>query len=495
MASTFEKIQHVVVVMLENRSFDNLLGFLYAQDNNRPPRNLPAQEPPTYAGLMPPRTTDAFWNPSNSSFFSDNAPPVKVFASSPTTGDAPFQVPNPDPNELFAEITFQLFGPNSPLEGVAPEMLGFVVDYQTAKGSNADSADRIMQSYSPEQLPVLSQLAKNFAVSDEWFASVPAQTWPNRGFMHTGTSRGEVANGNVVAYDTETIFEVLQRVGASWAVYNHSVLPALTQLQYPRLLEFPTHFRSFTKFKSEALGGTLPSYSFVEPSFVFQPDDQHPPHDVALGEQFLWDVWTAVSTGPRWKETLLVITYDEHGGCYDHIPPPWGAAIPDAASEHGQQGFRFNRFGVRVPAVVISPYIEAGTVFRSPSTVPCDHTSLLATLRDWLHIPGAVMLPSLRVAAAPTLEFLLTRDEARTDLPVIARPPRPMFALATNLVEGTMPLNDLQLSMLVALESDRLKRALVPTEIKQLQMRVPTKAHLATYFQSVGRLTPSHEGE
>jgi phospholipase C len=124
-----------------------------------------------------------------------------------------------------------------------------------------------------------------------------------------------------------------------------------------------------------------------------------------------------VSTGANWAQTLLVITYDEHGGCYDHVPPPWGAIVPDTASFPGAQGFRFNRFGVRVPAVVVSPLIEPGTVFRSPTGIPFDHTSILATLRDWLSIPASAMLPSQRIKAAPTLEFLLTRDQPRDSLP------------------------------------------------------------------------------
>jgi phospholipase C len=490
--SALARIQHFVVVMLENRSFDNLLGFLYANQNNQPPLNLPAQNPTTFDGLLPASVTDKFWNPSNPDFFSNDDPPVKVFASSPTAGPAPFKVPNPDPSEGFADITAQLFGRTAPPENDKPGMLGFLVDYARAKGSTPDLALQIMECYSPLQVPVLSALAKNFAMSDAWFAAVPAQTWPNRGFVHTGTSRGEVTNDNVIAYDTPTIFEVLESVGASWAVYKDTVLPALTLLQYPRLVAFESRFRDFSAFQNAAKTGTLAQYSFVEPSFFFQPNDQHPPHDVALGERFLWDVWTAVSTGPKWNQTLLVITYDEHGGCYDHVAPPWGAAIPDSASDPGQQGFRFNRFGVRVPAVVISPYIEAGTVFRSPLGVPFDHTSVLATLRDWLSIPDDRMLTSRRVKAAPTLEFLLTRDQPRPDLAAIPAPlpPPALFTMAETMMA---PLNDLQISMIVAMEVGRIKRALTAQEIQLLRQRVPNAAHALAYFQGAGRMPMTND--
>lgn len=196
-------------------------------------------------------------------------------------------------------------------------------------------------------------------------------------------------------------------------------------------------------------------------------------------------MWAAVSTGTHWGQTLLVITYDEHGGCYDHVPPPWGAAIPDADSNPGAQGFRFNRFGVRVPAVVISPLIEAGTVFRSPTGVPFDHTSILATLRDWLEIPDSAMLPSQRVAAAPTLEFLITRDQPRDTLPAVAPTAHPLAMLAVANLPAT-PVNDLQLSMIAAVETVRQQRELGPQEVENLRQRVPTVAHMLKYFEEVG---------
>ena len=141
-------------------------------------------------------------------------------------------------------------------------------------------------------------------------------------------------------------------------------------------------------------------------------------------------------------KTVLIITFDEHGGCYDHVLPPGDAAPPDRASQPGDSGFQFDRFGVRVPTVVISPYIAPGTVFRSNSTVPYDHTSILATLRDWLAIGEDVMLPSARIAAAPTLEHLLTLSAPRTDLPTLAAPS--VSFVATPL---SAPPNDLQRSL------------------------------------------------
>src|SRR5205814_1811600 len=149
------KIQHMVVVMLENRSFDNMLGFLYADQKNVPPLNLPTQDPASFDGLLPPAISDAFWNPANAGFFTTpRTAPEKVFASSGTTGTAPFTVPNPDPNERFPDFNFQIFGTQTPAENQEPTMLGFLVDYLIATGNDLDSAKRIMQSYGPSQVPV-----------------------------------------------------------------------------------------------------------------------------------------------------------------------------------------------------------------------------------------------------------------------------------------------------------------------------------------------------
>jgi phospholipase C len=488
MSNNLAKLRHIVVVMLENRSFDNMLGFLYADQANVPPLNLPAMNPPSFDGLLPAAVSDAFWNPANADFFSTlAAAPEKVFASSGTDGPAPFTVPDPDPDERFSHFNFQIFGTQTSAENQPPTMRGFLVDYLSAAGNDLEKAKRIMQSYSPSQVPVLSQLARSYAVCDRWFASVPAQTWPNRGFVHTGTSRGQVSNSGPFAYNTETIFEVLQKTGKSWGVYKDTVIPSLVKLQYPRLGLFPFHFHQLARFQEDAKNGTLPSYSFVEPSFTIEPDDQHPPHNVTDGENFLAKVWTAVSTGAHWAQTLLVITYDEHGGCYDHVPPPWGAMIPDAGSDPGAQGFRFNRFGVRVPAVVVSPLIEAGTVFRSPTGVPFDHTSILATLRDWLAIPDSAMLPSRRIKAAPTLEFLFTGDEPRDTLPEIGALTHPLAKLAVANLPA-LPVNDLQLSMIAAVEAVRQQRELQPQEIEHLRQRVPTVAHMTQYFKDIGMM-------
>ncbi len=427
------QIQHIVVVMLENRSLDNMCGWLYS-NGDQPALYLPTGSEQTYNGLNP-----DLWNPSNPNYF--NGQPAAEVAVVQGTND--YFVPNPDPEETFDNVTYQIYGPPKATRQTA--MQGFVVDYQYA---TAADADQIMQAYTPSQVPVISQLAKNFAISDAWFCSVPSQTWPNRAFVHAGTSNGNVNNGNPpdpLQWNVNTIFNVLKSMNVSWNVYSDAeAAPSLTRTMFPKLWDplLNGHFHRFTDFQQDCAKGTLAKYSFIEPNFLSNPNDEHPPHDVSAGEAFLLQIWEAVSTSPNWDSTLLIITYDEHGGCYDHVQPPTGAATPDNASNPGQESFKFDRFGIRVPTVLISPYIAAGTVFRSNTSVPYDHTSILATLRDWIGIGQSSMLQSKRILSAPTLAQVLTLATPRTDVPTISG-----LRAAPQATSLSLPPNDLQKSL------------------------------------------------
>lgn len=458
-------IDHLVVVMLENRSLDNILGTLY-QDAS-PSHFLPEGSPATFDGLRA-----GLSNPSNAGFFAGDPPqsvPVKTSAASLT-------VPDPDPKETFANVSYQLFGPDPPSSKPRWPMQGFVINYATTTTSDPT---QVLQCHSPEQVPVLAQLARNYAVSDAWFASVPSQTWPNRAFLHAGTSNGRVDNGtppDPLKWNVPTIFNVLESLGVSWTVYHDTVLvPPLTRTMFPSLwpISLDDRFKSVDEFVSDCAQASLPSYAFLEPSFLIDPNDEHPPHDVKAGEALLLRIWSAVSSSPLFAKTLLVITYDEHGGCYDHVLPPFGAAPPDASSSPGDEGFGFDRFGVRVPMVVVSPYIQAGTVFRSDTNVPYDHTSLLATLRDWLSIAPSAMLPSQRIAKAPTLHQLLTLAVARSDVPTITATAAPIHSTPT-----TEPPNDLQRSLV---SGDARRAGLDPSLVVG---SIQTRQHAIDYFRT-----------
>ena len=459
-------IEHLVVVMLENRSLDSMLGALYT-DGTSPSLVLPAGSAPQFDGLPV-----GVSNPSNPAYF-QGGPRQSVPA---VAGVKSSTVPDPDPEETFSNVSYQLFGPQSAAPNPQWPMQGFVINY--AKTGAAD-ATQIMQCHTPAQVPVLAGLAGQYAVCDAWFCSVPSQTWPNRAFVHAGTSNGHVDNGtppDPLAWDLMTIFNVLDSVGASWAVYHDTdVVPSLTRTMFPRLWpqSLDDHFHPFDQFVSDCASNSLPKYAFIEPSFLIEPNDEHPPHDVNAGEAFLHSVWSAISSSPGFASTLLVITFDEHGGCFDHVLPPFGATPPDASQPPGDEGFRFDRFGVRVPTVVVSPWISAGTVFRSPTGTPYDHTSILATLRDWLDIPSTAMLPSRRALGAPTLSQLLTRSTPRADIPALPIPSTIVAPTPTSAAP-----NDLQRSLVSAAAR---RYGLDPSQ-ELLQIR--TRQHAIDFFRS-----------
>ncbi len=379
--SSLDKIEHVVVLMMENRSFDNLLGRLYPRSEK-------------FDGL------------TGTEFNLDLSGNRVLVNNRPGTSADVMTTPNPNPGELWLDVNEQLFGrPGNPGDDDVADMSGFVRNYlrQAQRTGKRYDAERIMHHFTPDQVPVISQLARQFAVSDRWFASSPTQTWPNRFFVHTGTANGYENNlPPHFPYKMTSIFERLhQRDPANgWRIYYHDIPHTLT---LSNLWKHRTRFSRFDKFIAHAGQGTLPSYAFIEPDFFpvrGRQSDEHPPTSVAAGEALIADVYNAVRQGPAWTKTLLVILFDEHGGCYDHVPPPLALPPSDAVTSP----FKFDRFGVRVPAVFISPFISAGQVLRPGGATPFDHTSVIATLRRRFGL-GAPL--TNRDAAAPTFEAVL----------------------------------------------------------------------------------------
>jgi phospholipase C len=386
------RIEHVVVLMLENRSFDNVLGCLYPKSDR-------------FEGLD--LTESNLWHRPDGT-----AERIAVW-SKPGPASC---LPDQDPGELFDDFTMQIFGLDAP-PGAPPTMGGFVDNYMRQKqAGHAPDPHAIMHHFLPEQVPVMTTLAKAFAVSDRWHASAPCETWPNRYFAHAGTAGGYVNNERSrFPYRwprfLPTIFRRMEARGQSWRVYFHDLPQAATLVDlWPRI---PTRFCLFdAEFARHARSGRLPAYSFIEPRYYASsfsqmlPSDQHPPHDIVYGEQLVAKVYNAVRQAPTWERTLLIITYDEHGGCFDHVPPP--PAVPPGGPY--PDGFTFDRYGVRVPAIIVSPYVPSGSVVRpapqpNGKGFPFDHCSIQATLHRLFDL-GPPLTP--RVAAAPDLLPALT---------------------------------------------------------------------------------------
>ncbi len=295
-------------------------------------------------------------------------------------------------------------------------MTGFVDNYmhprESVRGFGEKPPDprAIMHAFTPAQAPALNGLARAFGVSDRWFASAPCETWPNRYFTHTGTAGGWVNNERShFPYRwprvLPTIFRRMDSRGYKWRIYFDDLPQTSTLVDlWPKV---PTRFCLYQdEFERHAKGGRLAHYSFIEPRYYSglrsPPNDQHPPHDIRYGDQLVASVYNAVRASPSWERTLLVVTYDEQGGCFDHVPPP--AAVPPGG--RAPDGFRFDRYGVRVPAVIVSPFVPAGSVIRPPPgpegqpAYPFCHCSIQATLHKLFDL-GPPLTP--RVAAAPDL--------------------------------------------------------------------------------------------
>ena len=342
----------------------------------------------------------------------------------------PALTPARDTRRPTASTTANIDGPTS--SGQAATCQGFVTDFAYTIGWESTdtagdwnivagtTASDIMGCFTPQALPVISALAQGYAVCDAWFASVPTETMPNRAFAGCGTSQGHL-DDHTKTFTSQSIFGLLGANGISWGIYGYDAEPLTANTFTDIAGASGGTIGKFTDFQSAAAAGTLPSYTFLEPSWTSTGNSQHPNYDVALGEQLIHDVYEALRSGPGWNQTLFILTYDEHGGCYDHVAPPWGATPPDDLAAEFSFGFAFNRFGARVPTVLISPLIAPGTVYRVPAgTVPLDHTSVLKTVEQRWSLPAL----TARDAAAPGFGDVLTLATARTD-DVLGRRHRP----------------------------------------------------------------------
>jgi phospholipase C len=454
-------VQHIVQLMLENRSFDHMLGFLYPGKTG--PRN---QE---FEGLLGSEFNNG----------TDNKP-VTVFQIDPSSPNA-YYMPGADPGEGYANTNSQLFGTGSaPTPAVATNG-GFVTNFDAAitydqrSGRSVQpgtTAANIMGVFPPTALPVLSGLAKGFAVCDHWYSSVPTETFPNRAFACAGTSQGHM-NDATSSYTVQSIFGLMTKNQLSWKIYGYNSEP-LTRANFPDTTSAAeTCFGRFRDFQADAAADKLPAYSFLEPSWGSAGNSQHPNYDVALGEVLIQQVYQTLRSGPGWNKTLLIITYDEHGGLYDHVAPPSGATPPDNVT--GEFGFDFTRFGVRVPAVLVSPLIEAGTIYRVPAgSMPIDHTSVLKTIQ----VRWGLSPLTHRDAAAPDLGGVLTLTTPRAD--------DPLEGVVAPVAAGPNPAAG-EVSHLVQLQAQQISNLQVPAERlrdQPLLANQHTPADFGNYIQT-----------
>jgi len=418
----FRGIKRIVVLMLENRSFDHVFGFLKKTNAN-------------VAGL----TSDEC-NQKDPNAAGD--PPITVRRAS--TFIMPF-----DPAHEYYDVQVQLYGP---MKNTAPDlpplanlptdpapMTGFVANAVHAVDFGGDER-LVMDCFQPDQLPVLTTLAQEFAIFNYWHSSLPGPTWPNRFFVHAATSGGltdSPSTAQILAgfdFSGGTIYERLNAAGRSWCIY-HDGLPqtaGLTSLRAEFINPLTKNFNGMDDFFEHVKNGGLSDYNFIEPRYdtgnnYVDGNSMHPLNDIRKGEELVKSVYEAIRNSAYWSETMLVIVFDEHGGFYDHQSP--ATAVPpgdEVRFANPNYTFRFDRLGVRVPAIVVSPYTSKGLqIGRDPSdrSTVFDHSSVLATVEKLFNLAHLTN----RDAGANTLEIALdlanprlTATEALSALPQTA---------------------------------------------------------------------------
>jgi phospholipase C len=447
---------NVFVLMLENRSFDHMLGFsgLTGTDavNGQPTmlRGLTGSESNSYGGTRFPVTAGA-----------DEAMPL-------------------DPGHEFPDVLEQLAGTGaSYVSGRYPPInnSGFVSDYVDSRthgeGGATTNFGEIMKCFAAAQLPVLNALAREFAVCDSWHCAIPGPTWPNRLFACAASSNGldhspttaeiltwESLDG--VTFEHGSLFDALRKKSDSgWRIFSGDYFPMAAALKGVTLDDI-SHFDDFAAQVSKPEYPWL--YTWIEPNYgdvaagTFKGgNSQHPRDGVSPGEALIKATYEAIRNSPHWETSLLIVTWDEHGGFYDHVPPPPAIAPGDTQTEskYNQFGFTFDQYGVRVPAVIVSPRIPRNTIDHRLY----DHSSLVAT------VAAAFDLQSLtaRDAAANNVLALLSLPSARDDAPATlpdATPAPPTSAVqpdsgpAVPDMNGTVDAGSLPVLVHVAMRHD-----------------------------------------
>ncbi|PHT36125.1 Non-specific phospholipase C1 [Capsicum baccatum] len=390
-------IKTLVVLVMENRSFDHILGWLH-------------KSRPDITGL-----NGSEFNRVNASDHSSS----KIFVSD----DAVFV--DSDPGHSIQAIREQIFGSNDSSANPAP-MNGFV---QQAINMGVPGLEQtVMSGFKPELLPVYTELANEFGVFDRWFASVPASTQPNRFYVHSATSYGASSNVRkdlIHGFPQKTIFDSLDENGLSFGIYYQNI-PATLFFKSLRKLKHIFKFHSYAlKFKLHAQLGKLPNYVVIEQRYfdvkIDPANDDHPSHDVALGQKFVKEVYETLRASLQWKEMALLITYDEHGGFFDHVPTPVsGVPNPDGIVGPPPYYFRFDRLGVRVPTFLISPWIDKATVIHQPTgptpSSQFEHSSVPATVKKLFNLKSSFL--TKRDAWAGSFEnYFRLRKTPRDDCP------------------------------------------------------------------------------
>lgn len=466
------RIKHVVYLMLENRSFDHICGWLY-EHGEQGVHFVGSDRPFDGASL------------AYSNLDGDTPVHLSKFQDGRLSEDWVLDFLQEDPYHNNSDVLRQMFSADQ--KGYArravPDMGGFIWNNGTRE---------VMQTYTPHQVPVLNGLARGFAISDEWFCSMVGGTDVNRAFSLSGSAMGYLDNfQNGAQYEywpqashRPSIFKALWSNGVTdWKIY-HSVewmdfvftYHLFLDGQIPSVDADPKKFISgIHQFKSDARAGKLPKFSFLEPVWIAPAGttSYHPGGDLVAGEIALNEIYEAIKSGPGWDQTLLVLTFDEHGGIFDHVAPPY-AANPWPNDQNN--GYRYDLLGPRVPTILVSPWIKEQTVFRARGGAPYDSTSILATLLRWCGVPRSRWGLGDRTHHAPTFEGTLLSPEARTDAPSLTPPYDKNYPRSGEPPANAQPLHDLHRTMTPRLIWALARGRLTPAETQRISAEILSKA-------------------
>jgi phospholipase C len=481
-------VRNIFVLMLENRSFDHLLGFSALSGTD-----AQSGEPTALRGL----------SGSESNEYAGQAFRVSEQVSDPMPVD---------PAHEFQDVLEQLCGRERVYESGAPyppiSNAGFVSDYArslaTGKGSATGNLADIMAGFGPDQLPVLQALAKNFAVCDGWHASMPGPTWPNRLFALAASSAGldhSPTVDEIITWETidgfplanGSLLQALTGKSASaWRIYAGDEFPMAAALKAVELLEI----RSFSEFASDVSKPDYPAlFTWIEPNYgdvvgntFTGGTSQHPCDTVGGGEGLIKATYEAIRRSPLWESSLLIVTWDEHGGFFDHVAPPSAIAPGDTAvgSKYNQYGFTFGQLGVRVPAVVVSAYIPPNLIDHRTY----EHSCIPATVQAAFELPALTQRDRAARSLLPLRSLEQPRADAPTALPFVnppnarlAAPPVSSARMSVAGVDG----GNLPLFLHVAMRHDLAlsppaSRAAILARVKAIR----TRAQAAQYLAEVG---------
>ncbi len=390
---TMPEIEHIVVLMMENHSFDNLLGMVPHQVRGRG----------SVDGLRVVGGKVVNSNPD-----ANGNPVVAVHASSPC----------------------QLTGEPSQSWNASHESS----DNGLNDGFVKASSPVAMQYWDKHDLPFTYSLVEHFPLGDRHFSSLLGQTWPNRSYLFAATSIGMV--NDIIASGPPpngTIWDRLDRHHIDWSIYYDPASYATYELvpgsQTPARARRVKHF---SHFRPDVAAGTLPQFTFLDPNYETSSEEN--PQDIQLGERYIATVVKALMAAPTWKNTALLLTYDEHGGYYDHVPPP-AAIPPDSIAPvltSGDVPGTFDRYGFRVPMVVVSPWARPHYVSHTIE----DHTSITAFIERKWNLPAM----TLRDAnASPLTNYFDFRKPAFLTPPKLAKAPDLGPGLAACHAAGLTP--------------------------------------------------------